>query len=206
MERYIKIGEGFPVVIDVLRAASTIITAIANGIEKVIPLNSEEDISKYRRTDYLSAGEKDGVKLGTFDIGNSPTELLEKLKSSRNHYKGLVLKTTNATSRLCSLSEAYIVSSLNLDYAKNSLRNSNISIHIVGGKYGLAEDMIVGLALYGSIYGDVHIDDRCIKDNILNSDARRHLKEIGYEKDVNFIMNNLNLYNVLPKLENGVII
>lgn len=205
MEKSLKFGNGIPVVIDVLRASSTIITALDLGIKEIIPCKSKEEAFKLKEEGYLLIGEKDGVKIDGFDIGNSPTRLTDFIQHSNVIYKKAIIKTTNATNILTSLSEAYIVSTLNLFFAKERLKNSEFALYLCGGNYGLKEDLIVGLSLYGKLYGDVDISKNCIKKNIIESKARNHLVEVGYKKDVDFIIDNLNKFTILPKLQKGKI-
>lgn len=63
-------------VIDVLRASTTITTALANGAEKVGVFADLEDARAVRRARpaVLLAGERGGVKPDDFDLGNSPAE------------------------------------------------------------------------------------------------------------------------------------
>ncbi len=86
------------VVIDLLRATSTITAALYNGCKKVLPVEEAEEAIK--KAEILSAcgqavtgGERDGVKLPAFDFGNSPLEYgREKIGG-----KSLVMCTTNGT-------------------------------------------------------------------------------------------------------------
>lgn len=202
MEKFFKFGKGIPVVIDVLRASSTIITALKYGIKELIPVNSKEKAFYYKSKIILLIGEKNGIKIEKFDLGNSPLKVKQLISNPENKYIKGVIKTSNATDILCSISRGYIVSTLNLKFAINALKNKKISIMIAGGKYGITEDLIVGLALYGGVYGDVKISKKNIKDNILRSKAAKHLRKIGYASDINFIIKNMNKFNILPKLNN----
>ncbi|MEJ2279484.1 MAG: 2-phosphosulfolactate phosphatase [Candidatus Lokiarchaeota archaeon] len=65
MEKFLEIGEGIPVLIDVLRASSTIITALGNGVKEVIPINSKTNSTNFNKEDYILVGEKNGIKLIT---------------------------------------------------------------------------------------------------------------------------------------------
>jgi 2-phosphosulfolactate phosphatase len=85
LARFVEIDGGVPVVVDVLRASSTIITALANGVAEVVPTNSKKDAFRLKKQGYVIAGEQYGVKLAGFDLGNSPTELLQFLK--KKHWK-----------------------------------------------------------------------------------------------------------------------
>ncbi|GAA4709928.1 2-phosphosulfolactate phosphatase [Brevibacillus fulvus] len=81
------------VVIDVLRASSTIVTALASGFASVIPVDSAERAWQLRSPATVLAGERFCEKIPHFDCNNSPTELLAR--SDRG--KQLVLTTTNGT-------------------------------------------------------------------------------------------------------------
>jgi len=198
--KYFKLGEGLPVIVDVLRASSTIITALANGIIEVIPVKSKKEAFKFKKQGYLIAGEQYGRKIEGFDIGNSPVELLRAIKEGS--WEKLALKTTNATKLLCSLPEAYIVSTLNLEVASRKLRGKEVSLIAVGSRHGLEEDMAVVLALNKGLNG-ARIDYQWVKERVVNSRAAKHLRSIGYGSDVDFIVNTS--YDVLPKLEKGII-
>lgn len=200
MTESLRIGEGVPVVVDVLRASSTVVTALANGVTEVVPVNSQKEAFDLRTQGYLIAGEQDGVKLKGFDTGNSPTELLQVLQRKPN--EKLALKTTNTTALLKSLTEAYIVSTLNLETAKRELRGRKVSLIAVGGKYGLTEDLAVVLSLFSGLNG-LEIPDQWVREKVLQSKAAEHLKNIEYAKDIEFIANTN--CRVLPKLQAGVI-
>lgn len=84
------------VLIDALRASTTIACALAAGASRVIPaLTVEEALALRQQHGYLLAGERGGAKIGGFDFGNSPTELLaHRDELSR---RPLVLTTSNGT-------------------------------------------------------------------------------------------------------------
>lgn len=67
------------VVVDVLRAGTTLCHALRLGAEKIIPVDSVEEATQLfgtlDRDSTLLAGEQDGQKLAGFDLGNSPSEL-----------------------------------------------------------------------------------------------------------------------------------
>ncbi len=206
MVKFTKLGNGIPVVVDVLRATSTITVALDCGIQKVIPINGLKNIDYYKKNDYLLIGEKNGIKIKGFDLGNSPSRIFNFLTQAEKEYKNMVIKTTNATNILCTIQEAFLVSSINLEFAKEKLSKRDISVIMCGGNYGLREDMIVGISLYGSIYGNISIDNDAINSNILESKARKHLEDLGYIDDVKFIVNNINAFKILPRLKRGQIL
>ncbi|MFT4521747.1 MAG: 2-phosphosulfolactate phosphatase [Bacteroidia bacterium] len=81
------------VVIDVLRATSTICAALSNGAKAVIPVVSTEEALSFKGEGFLIAGERNGEKVDGFDFGNSPLEYNRELVKD----KTLVLTTTNGT-------------------------------------------------------------------------------------------------------------
>ncbi len=85
------------VVIDVLRATSTIATALANGCREVIPILEPADAEAVVRDlppgSFLQGGERRGLKIPGFDLGNSPREYRPEVVGG----KTVVLSTTNGT-------------------------------------------------------------------------------------------------------------
>ena len=196
--------DGVCVLIDVLRASSTIVTALANGVGEVIPVDAEETAFELREEGCVIAGEREGVKSNNFDIGNSPVELLQYLK--RSDIERLALTTTNSTKILTGLDGALISSSLNLSAVRNRLEKTGESAEIlaVGSRHGVTEDLAVAMALYSSLNDGIEIDGRFLARSIQQSRAARYLGEIGYAKDVLFI-SQIDRYDVVPVLEDGVI-
>src|SRR5947208_1510765 len=60
------------VVIDILRATSSICVAFDHGAEKIIPVADIEGAQKYISQGFVIAGERDGEIIPGFDFGNSP--------------------------------------------------------------------------------------------------------------------------------------
>jgi 2-phosphosulfolactate phosphatase len=82
------------VVIDVLRASSTIVTALAAGAAGVRPLGSvEEAAAAARAAGAVLGGEREGLPPPGFDLGNSPREY----DAARCEGRLVVLSTTNGT-------------------------------------------------------------------------------------------------------------
>src|SRR3954447_16199530 len=75
------------VVIDVLRATSTICTALAAGAREVIPFLEIDDAlaaaSAADREDVVLGGERRGGKIPGFDVGNSPSEYKPEIVSAK---------------------------------------------------------------------------------------------------------------------------
>ena len=92
-------GRGI-VVIDVLRATTTIVTALAHGAKAVIPAASSEEAvrlaSNLEKDGVLLAGERKSVKIEGFALGNSTREMEPVVVAG----KTIVLATTNGTPAL----------------------------------------------------------------------------------------------------------
>lgn len=81
-------------VIDVLRATTTMTVALDQGAEKVIPVESIEECLSYKdKPNHLLAGERGGQRVEEFSYGNSPFEFMDGVIKG----KTLVLTTTNGT-------------------------------------------------------------------------------------------------------------
>lgn len=85
------------VIIDVLRATSTIATALHNGAKAIVPVDSvPECIRIGRQIEAITAGERDGKVAEGLEYGNSPFEYPPSFIEN----KTLVLTTTNGTKLL----------------------------------------------------------------------------------------------------------
>jgi len=102
------------VVFDVLRATSSMVTALANGAEAIIPVSEISEALEIKRKDpqVLLAGERDGLRIEanltgsiSFDLGNSPREFTKEKVTG----KKIVITTTNGTRalRACAHAVAY---------------------------------------------------------------------------------------------------
>lgn len=93
-------GEEGVVVIDVLRATSTAVTALANGCAGIVPVASpaeaRREAARMASHQPLLAGERGGRKIKGFDLGNSPLEFRPEIVKGRV----IVFCTTNGTKAL----------------------------------------------------------------------------------------------------------
>ena len=84
-------------VIDVLRASTSIATALNNGAKAVIPPESSDEVvtrsKALERTDVRLAGERKMLPIAGFDLGNSPREFTRAAVEG----KTILMTTTNGT-------------------------------------------------------------------------------------------------------------
>ena len=112
------------VVIDVIRATSTICQALASGYERVFCTAEVEEARALRDAlgEGVLGGERHAVRIPGFDLGNSPREYLEPAGTT------LVLSTTNGTravleaARRCE--RVYIASLMNLSAVVDAVRDA----------------------------------------------------------------------------------
>lgn len=113
------------VVIDILRATTTICVAFENGAAEMAPVATPEEAETLRKTGYLAAAERNGNTVPGFEFGNSPQEFTQ----NRVAGKKIAFTTTNGT-RALQLSHAaanvYIGSFLNIDALAQKLLSDNL--------------------------------------------------------------------------------
>jgi 2-phosphosulfolactate phosphatase len=101
-----EIAGGTAVVIDVLRATTTIVYALEAGAKEVLPCLEIEEAKalaeKLSRDKVLLGGERGGRRIPDFDLGNSPEEYL----SFDIDGKTLIFTTTNGTRAIGAAREA----------------------------------------------------------------------------------------------------
>ncbi len=86
------------VVVDVLRATTSIVVAFEHGCRSILPVASSEEAQAERvaRPEAILAGEQDGRRIPGFGLGNSPGEFSREAVAGRE----LILTTSNGTKAL----------------------------------------------------------------------------------------------------------
>jgi 2-phosphosulfolactate phosphatase len=130
------------VVVDVIRATSTICQALASGYERVLCAAEVEEARALR--DELPGvtlgGERLGVRIDGFDLGNSPSEYLEPRSPV------LAMSTTNGTRAIVTAAErcerVLVASLLNLDAVVEAARahGDDVAVFCAGVKGAFALD------------------------------------------------------------------
>ncbi len=125
------------VVIDVIRATTTMVEALANGARAIFPTAATEDAVKLAsslgRTDTLLCGERKGLKVEGFDLGNSPGEYGREVVEG----KQLVMSTTNGTRAFVAAQDATRVVAaafLNLSAVVETVREAEDLVLLCAGK------------------------------------------------------------------------
>jgi 2-phosphosulfolactate phosphatase len=125
---------GTAVVIDVLRATSTITLALASGYERVLVAGSIDEATALRTPQRTLAGEVGCARAPGFDLGNSPEETLEPRGAE------LVLATTNGAPAIVAAAKAadevLVASLLNLDAVCEQLAGRDDVLLVCAGTDG----------------------------------------------------------------------
>ena len=153
------------VVIDVLRATSCIVAGLNSGIERIKPIASVEECRALGDKGYMMAGERGGIKIEGFDLGNSPFDYMQpQLKGEK-----IATTTTNGTKAISLSSDAdqvLIGAFLNLTSVIKTLekQNKDIILFCAGwkGKYNLEDSLFAGAVCEGLIKSATLNDDATI--------------------------------------------
>ncbi|RFP65528.1 2-phosphosulfolactate phosphatase [Hymenobacter lapidiphilus] len=146
------------VVVDVLRATSSIVTALAAGVTSVVPFSELDECRAQAAHGYLTAAERDGRQAEGVDLGNSPFGYLDGKVAVRG--RAVALTTTNGTRALhlsAAADEIVVGAFLNLGAVANHLRRLNKDVVVVcAGWKGLfcLEDTLFGGALAARLQAD----------------------------------------------------
>ena len=123
------------IVVDVLRATSTIAQALASGVRRVLCCAEIEDALALRAElpGSLVGGERKAVRIEGFDVGASPREFLEPVAET------LILSTTNGTRAILEAAgrcdEVFLGSLLNLN-AVAEVGRGKVAVIVCAGFQG----------------------------------------------------------------------
>ncbi|MCX2475153.1 2-phosphosulfolactate phosphatase [Pedobacter sp. MC2016-05] len=211
------IEQSIVVVIDILRATSSITYGIENGAEAIIPVANVDDCLNYSDKGYLLAAERNGEVVVGYDFGNSPFSYTKEKVAG----KTIVLTTTNGTKALhLANKRAYQVvigSFLNLDSLCNYLasQDKNVLLLCAGWKdqFNLEDTLFAGAVVNQLRKNFQHFDDSSVaaedlyllaKDDLrkyLHKSSHSHrLAQLDIEDDVVFCL-QLNVCKAIPVLD-----
>jgi len=135
------------VVIDILRATTSMVVMMENGAERVNPVSSLEEARSWGEKGYLMAGERNGFKVDGFDFGNSPQEFTKDKVGG----KSVVMTTTNGTHALslCKMARSvYVGAFLNCAVTCDALTNEGGDIYLFcsgwKGFFNLEDTLLAG--------------------------------------------------------------
>jgi 2-phosphosulfolactate phosphatase len=217
------LSETVCVVLDIFRATTSMVTAFDNGCREVIPVCTIEEAQMLAERlgpdDILLAGERKGIRIDSFHLGNSPLEFLpNKVEGKR-----IIATTTNGTVAIKATEGAYrtlIGSFLNVDAVLQKVKGYNKDVLIVCAgtdrNFSLEDALCAGL-LVDAIWedGDVTLTDAAraalmmyaeVSDVVdkaaANSTHGQYLYSIGFGEDVEACI-RMNTIGVVPEYRDG---
>lgn len=213
------------VVVDVLRATSTVVEALANGARAIYPTASIDEALKLAvslgREDTLLCGERRGLPVEGFDLGNSPREFTaERVADNR-----LVMSTTNGTRAFVAAGGAdrvVALSLLNLSVVTRAVMEDERVVVVCAGREGRfsLEDAVAAGGLIGRIeelrgeeleLGDAARAARTLALSVSpdasflkGTEAGRALVEIGQEADLELCA-EIDRHAAVPEMLDGML-
>jgi 2-phosphosulfolactate phosphatase len=215
------------IVIDVLRASSTIVAALNNWAKAVVPVPDMAQAGKIASnldpSTYLLGGERGGDKIEGYHLGNSPLEYTQEAIEGRT----VILNTTNGTGAIsASRSARHLIVGclLNAERVVEFTRNAGLDVAIVcagwRGRIALEDTLCAGLLMYrlwdgrepGRVSDAAHIaftqylhDKDRLVETLRKCNHAQYLTSKGYGEDVDFCL-QLDTLPVLPYYEDNRLI
>ncbi|HEX7468904.1 MAG TPA: 2-phosphosulfolactate phosphatase [Methanobacterium sp.] len=205
-------SEDVAILVDVLRASTTITVAMEN-FRTIIPVKSIDEAEKLaEKHDAVLAGERNGAAIEWFDTGNSPLEISKFMGDV------LVITTSNGTRILEGMKAKVVIGSfINADAVANmamELAVNHIEVVMAGveGKFAI-EDFLGAGEIIGNLK-NCNLDEMAlasymasrnydmVKKAIKNSRSALRLSELGLSNDVDFCIKR-NIYESVPVYEKG---
>ncbi len=204
------------IVVDIFRATSCMVAGMASGIQSITPVATVEECLTLKSNGYISAGERGGVKIPEFHLGNSPFDYMQpSLKG-----KKIATTTTNGTLAIKKSAEAdeiVIGSFLNFSSVKDHIKSSDkdVIIHCAGwkGSFNLEDTTFAGgllkeLSKELSFQSDASFmacqlweksKEGGLYNFLMKSAHANRLAGMGIEKDLAYCC-QLDEFNILPKI------
>lgn len=214
------------VVVDVLRASTTIAAALLNGAREIIPVGTVESAMKILGNldgqVALLGGERNGKIIEGFHLGNSPKEYREEIVKG----KSIVFSTTNGSHSMVKArygKEMIVMGLVNLSVVERFLREPERDVVILcagrNGLFSMEDSVCAGLLMRRLIEGGANVErgdageaalilqknyGKSLLNMLKNSDHGMHLEEIGFGDDLK-ICAEVDSIPVLPMLVGNVV-
>ncbi len=200
--RYIRNVYGVPVVADIFRATSNIVTMVMKGVKEIIPVNDVNTALSLKKEGYVLFGENNLNPIEGFQYGNSPTQTM---KLDLDGAKA-VLMTTNGSGIILKAGEGTLVGSfLNMGALSRHLRNKEVHIFPANLKNGVStEDNEFAYALTKKVMEPgSNIDVNIARSR--NGNGATLLKEHKFEEDIDFCLQQ-DITDAIPIFKGGKIV
>ena len=210
------------VVADIYRATSCIVTGIHNNLKEIVPVAEVNEVEAYRERGYLVAGERNGIQVEGFDMGNSPFSFAAPDVSGRS----VVMTTTNGTRTIYMAKQAEVLligAFLNLDAVTTLAASFDMEIIVVcagwKGRYSLEDSLFAGAfatkllekgfethddATVAAVTLFQAVEDR-LEAFVSHSNHAERLRSFTDERDINFCLER-NKFDTVPVLRGKTLV
>jgi 2-phosphosulfolactate phosphatase len=207
------------VVVDIFRATSTMVAALAHGVTEILPFADLEACRAMQSQGYLIAAERDGLTAPGFELGNSPLAYTAGAYAGRK----LAMTTTNGTlaiEKSKGAAEILIGAFPNLKATVTYIqsRDLDVLIHCAGwkGRFNLEDSLYAGALVQALGESHANREDGALAMGSLfahegnnlptylsQASHAKRLQNHGIEADIDFCL-SLDLYNqVVGVFPNG---
>jgi 2-phosphosulfolactate phosphatase len=204
------------VVVDIFRATSTMVAALANGVESILPFADLEACRLMKEQGFLIGGERNGLTAPDFEMGNSPVAYLSGEYAGRK----LAMTTTNGTlaiEKSKGAAQILIGAFPNLQATVSYIQDQNMDvlIHCAGwkGHFNLEDSLYAGALAKSLESTHKSSEDGALAMAMLFEKVGHHLKGFlaqashvkrlqnhGIELDIDYCL-NLDLYKIVVKVD-----
>ena len=221
-----EVRGGCAVILDILRASTTITHALAHGASAVIPTLDIETAraaaATFPAADVLTGGEREGLLIPGFDLDNNPFAY----STERVAGKTIVFTTTNGTRALhrAALADRVIIGSfVNLSAVVSLLLADNRPVHLVCagtmGRITLEDALCAGAIAQGLVAAaggeiDSEPDDQLqlavrlfrdaqaspdrFRDTMRSSFGGRNCRRLGFDEQIDRAA-TFDLFDIVPE-------
>lgn len=209
-------GEFTTVVVDILRATTSICAAFDHGVKEIIPVSGLDEAKAMKEKGFFIACERNGEVLDFADIGNSASDFIrDDIKD-----ESVVFSTTNGTKTINmarDASEVLIGSFVNFksltDYIITQKKNVVVFCAAWKNLFNLEDSVFAGAVaeklldngfttVCDSVHGAVDMWNRAkpdLKEYLSKSSHRNRLKHLVSDEDFQYTV-MLDSTDVIPKL------
>lgn len=222
-----RLVDATAVIVDVLRASTTVVAALEAGARAIIPVGSGEEALSRRSTlpASLAGGERGGVRLTGFDLGNSPLEytpasvrdrtifmttsngvpLYQKLYSARTVCWGCVRNAGGVARHILNEGRPAVIGCAGTGdaLALEDIIGAGAIVHELAlisdqSSLPLNDAAQVALALFTAARDDLH-------NALLKGTHAQALVRLGFADDVAYASNLNASSGILPIVRDGVV-
>ncbi|UXX80914.1 2-phosphosulfolactate phosphatase [Reichenbachiella carrageenanivorans] len=204
------------VVVDILRATSVMVTAMAHGAKEIIPVATLDEAKSYLDQGYLCAAERGGAQVEGFPLDNSPFSYMnEEIKG-----QPIVITTTNGTlaiTKSTSADQVLVGAFINIQAVADYIvrQGKDVIVHCAGwkGKTNMEDTLFAGALVellcesHDLACDTAHLSLKyyqSVKDNLFeavkNSAHAKRLNKLDVIKDIEFCVGQ-SIYDLVPVLE-----